>query len=165
LISAPTYLSSGAKSILDLPATRELLETAGVPVIGYGIDTLPAFFVRSSGLPVDIRLNTAAEVAAVIQAHQTLQLQNGILVTIPVPQQAAGDPDEIEAAIAQATREADEQGIHGPAATPWLLQKIVTLTDGHSLIANRALLQNNGLVAGQIASALSQMAKNSYNVP
>ncbi len=152
-----TVVSSGAKSILDLPSTREVLETNGVPVIGYGSDTMAAFFSRSSGLPVDVRLDTPEAVAAVIQAHQALALQSGILVTVPVPETDAFDPDMAEAAIAQATREADEAGIHGPAATPWLLRRVVELTDGRSLQANVALLRNNGRIAGEIAGALVQM--------
>lgn len=149
-----TVVSSGAKSILDLPATREVLETHGVPIIGYGTDELPAFFARSSGLPVDIRLDTPEAVARVVQAHQQAGLQNGILVTVPVPEADACDPDMVETAIVQATQEADEQGIHGPASTPWLLRRVVQLTNGRSLQANTALLRNNGLVAATIARAL-----------
>jgi pseudouridine-5'-phosphate glycosidase len=152
-----TVVSSGAKSILDLAATRELLETNGVPVIGYGSDTMAAFFSRSSGLAVDVRLDTPEAVAAVIQAHRALALQSGILVTVPVPEADAFDPDAAEAAIDQATREADEAGIHGPASTPWLLRRVVELTGGRSLRANVALLRNNGRIAGQIARALVQM--------
>ncbi|MCA9925874.1 MAG: pseudouridine-5'-phosphate glycosidase, partial [Anaerolineales bacterium] len=153
-----TVVSSGAKSILDLPATREVLETHGVPVIGYGVDEMPAFFARKSGLPVDARLNTPAEVAQLMSAHKQLRLQNGILVTVPVPAAAACNPDEVEAAIMQATTEADAQGIHGPAATPWLLSRVVTLTNGSSLRANTALLQNNGRIAAQIAVAFSKIS-------
>lgn len=149
-------VSSGAKSILDLPATREVLETNGVPVIGYGVAEMPAFFSRRSGLPVDVTAETPAQVAAIIRAHSRLQLQSGLLITVPVPEAAAFDEAEAEAAVAQATQEADEQGIHGPAATPWLLRRVVELTDGRSLRANVALLQNNGRVAAQIATALSQ---------
>ena len=149
-------VSSGAKSILDLPATREVLETNGVPVIGYGVAEMPAFFSRRSGLPVDVTAETPAQVASIIRAHSRLRLQSGLLVTVPVPEAAAFDKAEAEAAIAQATREADEQGIHGPAATPWLLRRVVELTDGRSLRANVALLQNNGRVAAQIAVALSR---------
>ena len=151
-----TVVSSGAKSILDLPATREVLETHGVPIIGYGTDTLPAFFARSSGLPVDIRLDTPDAVARVMQAHQAAGLQNGILVTVPVPEADACDPDMLEAAIAQATQEADEAGVHGPASTPWLLRRVVELTNGRSLQANVALLRNNGFVAATIAHALAR---------
>ncbi|MEZ4590793.1 MAG: pseudouridine-5'-phosphate glycosidase [Chloroflexota bacterium] len=147
-------VSSGAKSILDLPATREVLETHGVPIIGYGTDELPAFFARSSGLPVDIRLDTPEAVARVMQAHQQTGLQNGLLITVPVPEADACDPDMVEAAISQATAEADAHGIHGPASTPWLLRRVVELTDGLSLRANVALLRNNGYVAATIANAL-----------
>lgn len=158
-----TVVCSGAKSILDLPATREVLETNGIPVLGYGTDDMPAFYARHSGLPVDIRLDTPDEVAAVIHARRQLKLQTGILVTVPVPQAAAGNEAEMEAAIAQAIKEADAANIHGPAATPWLLRRIVELTNGQSLRANIALLQNNGRVAAQIAQALSQSTQNGTN--
>lgn len=151
-----TVVSSGAKSILDLPATREVLETNGVPVIGYGVDEMPAFFARSSGLLVDVRLDTPQEAAALIAAHRQLGLNNGILLTVPVPEEYAADPEAMERAIAQATREADEQGIHGPASTPWLLRRVVELTEGQSMTANMALLRNNGRIAAQIAAALQQ---------
>jgi len=150
-----TVVSSGAKSILDLPATREVLETHGVPIIGYGTNTLPAFFARSSGLPVDIRLDTPEAIAKVIKAHEQLNLHNGILVTVPVPEADACEPEMIEAAIEQATTEANTQGIQGPAATPWLLRRVVELTNGRSLQANTALLHNNGHVAATIACALT----------
>jgi pseudouridylate synthase len=154
--TAVTVVCSGAKSILDLPATRELLETNGVPVIGYQTDEMPAFFSPTSGLPVDLRVDTAAEAAAVIQAQRQLGLANGILITVPVPAADAFDPDEAEAAIQQATREADAQGIHGPAATPWLLRRVVAITGGRSLRANRSLLINNGRTAAAVAVAYVQ---------
>jgi pseudouridine-5'-phosphate glycosidase len=154
-----TVVSSGAKSILDLPATREVLETEGVAVIGYGADELPAFFARSCGLPVDVRLDTPDEVAALIAARRRLGLSSGTLVTVPAPEEVCLDPEEAEAAAAQAAREADEQGIHGPASTPWLLRRVVELTDGRSMVANTALLTNNGRVAGQIAVALASRGK------
>lgn len=153
-----TVVSSGAKSILDLPATREVLETHGVPIIGYGTDELPAFFARSSGLPVDIRLDTPEAVARVMQAHRQTGLRNGLLVTVPVPEADACDPNLAEAAIGQATQEADAQGIHGPASTPWLLRRVVELTNGRSLQANVALLRNNGYIAAQIARALAALS-------
>ncbi len=149
-------VSSGAKSILDLPATREVLETNGIPVIGYGADEMPAFFSLSSGLPVDARIDTPEEAAAIIRAHHALSLQNGILFTVPVPAADAFDPDDAEEAIAQATQEAEELHIHGKESTPWLLSRVVELTDGRSMRANMALLRNNGRVAGQIALALSK---------
>ncbi|MCB8991419.1 MAG: pseudouridine-5'-phosphate glycosidase [Ardenticatenaceae bacterium] len=150
-----TVVCSGAKSILDLPATREVLETNGVLVVGYGTDDLPAFFTRSSGLPVDVRLDTPTAVAQLIEARRALNLQSGTLVTVPVPSKWEMDADEMERIITQATAEADAQGIHGAAATPWLLGRVVELTNGRSLQANTALLRNNGLVAGQIAAALT----------
>lgn len=152
-----TVVSSGAKSILDLPATREVLETEGVTIVGYGVDELPAFFARSCGLPVDVRMDTPAQVAALIKARRHLNLTGGTLITVPAPDEACMDPQEAEDAIAQAAREADEAGIHGPAATPWLLNRVVELTDGRSMTANTALLQNNGRIGGQIALALSQL--------
>ena len=150
-----TVVCSGAKSILDLPATREVLETQGVPVIGYQAAEMPAFFARHSGLPVDVSVQSPAEVAEIIAARRNLGLQNGLLVTVPPPEADACDPDEVEAAIAQATREADQQGIHGPASTPWLLRRVVELTDGRSLRANTALLRHNAQIAGEIAVVFS----------
>jgi pseudouridine-5'-phosphate glycosidase len=148
---------SGAKSILDLPLTREVLETNGVPVIGYQTDELPAFFSRKSGLDVDVRMDDAAEIAALIEAHEALGLQSGLLVTVPVPEASAFDEESAEAAIVQAAGEADEAGIKGPATTPWLLSRVVELTEGRSMAANIALLRNNGRVAAQIARALSHL--------
>jgi pseudouridine-5'-phosphate glycosidase len=95
------------------------------------------------------------EVAALITARRRLGLSSGTLVTVPAPEEACMDPEEAEAAAAQAAREADEQGIHGPASTPWLLRRVVELTDGRSMVANTALLRNNGRVAAQIAVALA----------
>jgi pseudouridylate synthase len=155
--TAVTVVCSGAKSILDLPATREVLETYGVPVIGYGTAELPAFFSRQSGLSVDVRVETAVEAAAIVEAHRRLALQSGLLVTVPAPAEAAFDAGEAEKAISRATREADEQGIYGPAATPWLLQRVAILTEGRSLRANVSLLENNSLVAGEIAVRLARL--------
>lgn len=153
-----TVVCSGAKSILDLPATREVLETQGVAIIGYQTDEVPAFFTRRSGLMADICVQSAAEVAAIIHARQSLQLESGMLVTVPVPSEAALNEAEMEAMINQATEEADQLGIHGAAATPWLLNRIRELSDGRSLQANVALLRNNALVAAQIAAQLSKLA-------
>lgn len=149
-----TVVCSGAKSILDLPLTLEVLETNGVPVIGYGTDELPAFFSRSSGLPVSVRLDTPEAVAAVIRARRELVLESGLLVTVPVPEGAAFDHEAAEAVIRQATEEADREGIHGAATTPWLLERVAALTGGRSQEANVALLRNNGRVAAAIAVAL-----------
>lgn len=159
-----TVVSSGAKSILDLPATREVLETEGVTIIGYGVDELPAFFARSCGLPVDVRLDSPAKVASLIVARRRLGLSSGTLVTVPAPHEACMSSEEAEAAAAQAAHEADEAGIHGPASTPWLLRRVVELTDGRSMTANTALLQNNGRVAAEIAVALSNIKANAAEV-
>lgn len=151
-----TVVCSGAKSILDLPATLEVLETQGVPVIGYATDQLPAFFSRQSGLKVTIRVDDPAGVAAIIRAHHALKLQSGLLVTVPVPLADEYDNQLAETAIAQATREADEQAIHGPATTPWLLRRVAELSSGRTIQANTALLRNNGQIAAQIANALTK---------
>jgi pseudouridine-5'-phosphate glycosidase len=131
------------------------LETQGVTIIGFGTDELPAFYARSSGLAVDQRLDEPEEVAAVIRTRRELLLSSGMLVTVPVPVASAMDPQEAESAIEQATREADEAGIHGPASTPWLLRRMVELTSGLSMRANIALLRNNSIIAAQIAVALT----------
>ncbi|MFW6183286.1 MAG: pseudouridine-5'-phosphate glycosidase [Chloroflexota bacterium] len=152
---------SGAKSVLDLPATLEVLETNGVPVIGLGTDEMPAFFSRGSGLAAPSRLDTAAEVAEAILAHRALGLRNGLVVAVPVPEQDEFDPEQAEAAIEQVTKEADALGLKGPETTPWLLSRLAELTDGDSLRANVALLANNGRVAAEIAVALAGRSNES----
>lgn len=144
---------AGAKSILDLPRTLEWLETAGVPVIGWGTETFPAFFSRSSGLPVRVRADTPAEAAAILSAHWSMGL-DGALVAVPVPPEAALDPETVEEALARAEREAEERGIRGAAVTPYLLSRLVELTDGATLQANLALLENNAKAAAALALAL-----------
>jgi pseudouridine-5'-phosphate glycosidase len=150
-----TVVCAGAKSILDLPLTLEVLETQGVPVLGYSTDTLPAFYSRSSGLPVDQRVDTPEQVAAIIAARDRLGLAHGILVTVPVPEADALRVEEADAAIAEATRMADAAGIHGRAVTPFVLAKVLDLTGGRSQHANIAALVNNARVAAQIAMAAS----------
>ena len=151
-----TVVCAGAKSILDLPLTLEVLETQGVPVLGYGTDTLPAFYSRSSGLPVDQRVDTPEQVAAIVAARRKLGLQHGTLVTVPVPEEDALPNDEAERAIAEATRQAEVAGIHGKAVTPFVLAKVLELTGGRSQRANIAALVNNARVAAQIARAISR---------
>ncbi len=153
-----TVVCAGAKAILDLPNTLEWLETAGVPVIGYGTDEFPAFYARKSGLPVDVRVDTPQEAAAVIAAGRRLGLPNGILITVPVPAEAEVPPQQLEAAIASALEEAQARGIEGSASTPFLLRWVARQTGGASLQANVALLHNNAAVAAQIAVALHQRA-------
>jgi pseudouridine-5'-phosphate glycosidase len=150
-----TVVCAGAKSILDLPLTLEVLETQGVPVLGYGTDTLPAFYSRSSGLPVDQRVDTPEQVAAIMAARDRLGLAHAILVTVPVPEADALPVEEAEAAIAEATRLADAAGVHGKAVTPFVLAKVLELTGGRSQHANIAALVNNARVAAQIAVAAS----------
>ncbi|MFO7322859.1 MAG: pseudouridine-5'-phosphate glycosidase [Chloroflexota bacterium] len=146
---------SGAKSILDLPLTLEVLETQGVPVIGFGTDTLPAFYTRSSGLPIDACIDTADQAARIIDAALRLNAGHGLLFTVPVPAEDELPADAAERAIEAATREADEQGIHGKAVTPFVLERVTALTEGQSRKANVALLKNNARVGGEIAVALA----------
>lgn len=146
---------SGAKSILDLPLTLEVLETQGVPVLGYQTDTLPAFYSRSSGLAVTARVESAEQVAKVIQAARHLGLSHGILIAVPVPEADAMPEAMAEAAIRRATEEADAQGIHGKDVTPFVLSRVAELTEGVSRGANTALLVNNARVGGHIAMALA----------
>jgi pseudouridine-5'-phosphate glycosidase len=145
---------SGAKSILDLPLTLEVLETQGVPVIGLGTDTLPAFYSRSSGLPIDTCVETPRQVAQIIDAGRRLKMQHGILVAVPVPNGEELPPEIAESAIQKATEEAVTQGIHGKYVTPFVLKRVAELTEGESRRANVALLVNNARVGGQIAREL-----------
>jgi pseudouridylate synthase len=150
-------VSAGAKSILDLPRTLEVLETRGVPVIGVGTSEFPAFFSRSSGLPVDHRVETPQELAAVIAAHLALGLPSGILVANPVPEADALDGDEIDTAIDEAVRDAERAGIARRELTPYLLGRIVELSGGRSLTANVALIRNNAQLAARTAVALARV--------
>jgi len=146
---------AGAKSILDLPATLEVLETRGVPVIGYGTDEFPAFFTASSGLPVDHRVDTPEELAAVLRAHRDLALPGGVLVANPIPAADALDADDIAARIDQAIGDAEAAGVTRKELTPYLLARINDLTGGRSLVANIALVRNNAAVAARTAVALA----------
>jgi pseudouridine-5'-phosphate glycosidase len=149
---------SGAKSILDLPLTLEVLETQGVPVIGVGTTTLPAFYARSSGLPIDACIDTPEQGAQIIAAAARLGMTHGFLFTVPVPAEDELPQDAAEQAIEQATREADEQGIHGKVLTPFVLERVTALTEGESRRANTSLLVNNARVAAQIAVALQALS-------
>jgi pseudouridine-5'-phosphate glycosidase len=147
---------AGAKSILDLPATLEVLETNGVPVVGYQTDEFPAFYARTSGLPVNVRLDTPEEAASLAETHWGLGLTSAILVVQPPPPEACLPADKIEAVIQRALEEAARQGIQGAAVTPFLLAKVSSLTRGASLRSNLALLRHNAILAAQIAGALAQ---------
>ncbi|AEQ51102.1 pseudouridine-5'-phosphate glycosidase [Pelagibacterium halotolerans] len=149
---------AGAKSILDIPKTLEVLESNGVPVIGYGTDAFPAFFARESGHGVDYRLDTPDEVAALIAAQAALDMPGGVLVANPIPEADALDADEINGRIAAAIADAERGGVTRKDLTPYLLNRIFELTDGKSLVANIALVKNNARVAAQIAAALAKRA-------
>jgi len=145
---------AGAKAILDLPATLEYLETMAVPVIGYQTNEFPAFFSRSSGLNVSVRLDSVEEIAAFARAHWEIGLQSAILVTLPLPPECDIPPEDINPIMEQASREAKEQGIRGQALTPFLLERINQLSEGLSLQANLTLLHNNATLAAKIAKTL-----------
>jgi pseudouridine-5'-phosphate glycosidase len=145
---------AGAKSILDLGLTLEYLETQGVPVIGYGTDRFPAFFTRDSGFPADFRLDTPEAVAGVLAAQGFLGYPGGAVVANPIPEAAAMPKAEIDAIIAQALEDAARGGITGKRVTPFLLERINTLTGGRSLASNIALVKHNAEVGARIAKAL-----------
>ncbi len=146
---------AGAKAILNLPATLEYLETFGVTVVGYGTDNFPAFYSRSSALPVDVRCDTPEEVAALWLAKRRLGLPGGLLVANPIPMAEEIPADEIEPAILQAVSEAEMQGLRSAEVTPFLLTRIAELTGERSLRSNLALLRNNAVLGAQIAVALA----------
>ena len=145
---------AGAKSILDLPATLEVLETSSVPVIGYQSNEFPAFYARSSGLKAPMRSDSPEEISRIARAHWNLGNQSAVLVVNPPPSELAMAAEEMEAAVAQAIEEAHTAGIAGQAVTPYLLGRMNELTGGASLQANLALLLNNARLAAQIARAL-----------
>jgi pseudouridine-5'-phosphate glycosidase len=147
---------SGAKAILDLPLTMEWLETHGVPVLGYGTDNVPAFYSRSSGLPIDSRVDTAQAAARIAQAKWDLELRGGIVVAVPVPAAEELPQQLTETAISEALEEAERQGIRGKQITPFLLDHIGTATEGESVQTNVALLRNNAAIAAQIACELKE---------
>ena len=148
---------AGAKSILDLPATLERLETLGVPVIGYGTDELPGFFTRSSGLRVPQRADSAAEIAQVARAHWALGQRSAVLVVQPPPAHAALDQSLIDAAVTAAVRQAEAAGVTGARLTPFLLDAVLAATEGRSLPTNLALLESNAALAAEIAVACAAL--------
>lgn len=146
---------AGAKSILDIAKTLEVLETHGVPVIGYRTDAFPAFYTRDSGHPVDHRADSAAEIARMLEVSRRLGLGAGTVVANPIPEADALDPGVMEARIAEAIADATRAGVSRKALTPYLLQRLFELTDGRSLAANIALVRNNAALAAAIALALT----------
>jgi pseudouridylate synthase len=150
---------AGAKSILDLPATLERLETLGVPVVGYRTDELPGFFTASTGLRVPQRADTAAEIAQIARTHWALGGLSAVLVVQPPPAHVALERTTVDTAVNGAVRDAAAAGIHGAALTPYLLSAVMAATGGRSLPANLALLESNAALAAQIAVACSALAR------
>jgi pseudouridylate synthase len=146
-------VSAGAKAFLDLPRTLEFLETAGVPVLGWQHDWFPAFYTRSSGLPVPYRVADAEEVARIFVARS--RSQSGMLLTVPVPERDELDADQLDAVLADALADSERSGIVGAAVTPFVLGRIAAATEGRSVPANLALAENNAAVAAQVAAAVS----------
>jgi pseudouridine-5'-phosphate glycosidase len=145
---------SGAKIVLDLPATREWLETHGVTVVGYGCDEMPAFYSRRSGLAVDARADSAAEVAQIYRAQRELGIESALLVTVPVPAAAEVPAADLTKILDEALAEAERAQIGGRELTPFLLSRMAQQSAGATLKANIALLENNALVAAEIARGL-----------
>jgi pseudouridylate synthase len=145
---------AGAKSVLDIAATLEVLETQGVTVLGYGTDRFPGFYTRDTGYGVDARVDSPEETAAVIKARYELGLPGGVLVVNPLPEADALDAAEIEGHIELGIRKMAEEGVSGKAVTPYLLAHMKAVTEGRSLQANLALVYNNARVGARIAVAL-----------
>ena len=145
---------SGAKIVLDLPATREWLETHSVTVVSYGCDEMPAFYSRRSGLPVDVRCDSPEEVVEIFKAQRELGMESALLVTVPVPVDAEVDADLLQRVLDNSLVEAERQRIAGGDLTPFLLARMAEQSAGATLRANIALLENNARVAAQIACAL-----------
>ncbi|MDM7459061.1 MAG: pseudouridine-5'-phosphate glycosidase [Paracoccus sp. (in: a-proteobacteria)] len=155
--SPVTVIAAGAKAILDLPKTLEILETLGVPVIAYGQDELPAFWSRRSGIPAPLRMDSPDQIAAAVRMRAALGMTGGHLIANPIPAKAEIQADILAPIIAKAVAEAEAQGITGKAVTPFLLQRIFELTEGRSLDANVALVLNNARLGARIAVALRQI--------
>jgi pseudouridine-5'-phosphate glycosidase len=150
---------AGAKAILDLPATLEVLETMAVPVVGYQTDAFPAFFSQDSGLKVSVKLDTPDEIVKLAGAHWEMGMRSAILVTQPVPTGDEIPKSEMDYFILQASQEALQKGKRGQELTPFLLQRIGELTKGRSIRTNLALLLNNARLAAQIAKSIASMQR------
>ena len=147
---------SGAKIVLDLPATREWLETFGITVVGYGCDEMPAFYSRESGLAVDVRCDSPAAVARLFRTQNELGVESALLVTVPVPVATEVPKESLHRILDQSLSDAEQANITGRDLTPFLLARMSALSEGATLRANIALLENNALVAARIASELSR---------
>ena len=151
---------AGAKSVLDIPRTLEVLETNGVPVAGFGVDELPAFFTRRSGVRAPCRVDSAREAAAMAKASLDLALGGGAVIAVPIPPEHEAAGAEVEAAIGEALAEAERRGVAGAAVTPFLLERIRETTGGRSLAANVALVLNNAAVGAAIAVELAALERS-----
>jgi pseudouridylate synthase len=149
-----TVVAAGAKAILDLPKTFEVLETLGVPVIVFGQDSIPAFWSATSDMPAPLRMDSATQIAASHKMRAAMGLAGGQLVTNPIPAADEIAAETLAPIIAQALAEAEAQKISAKAVTPFLLDRIFALTDGRSLVANTALVRNNARLAAEIAQAM-----------
>jgi pseudouridine-5'-phosphate glycosidase len=147
---------SGAKIVLDLPATREWLETHGITVVGYQCDEMPAFYSRRSSLPVDIRIDSPENIVQIFQAQVSLGIERALLVTVPVPQTFEVRAEDLERTLSAALKDAERQGIAGRELTPFLLSRMAQTSEGTTLQANIALLENNARIAASIAAALAK---------
>jgi len=148
---------SGAKIVLDLPATREWLETNGIAVVGYQCDEMPAFFSRRSGLSIDARVDSPDEVARLFKAQRALGIDSALLVTVPVPADAEVPGERLETILNESLLEAERKQIAGREVTPFLLSRMQEQSEGATLRANLALLENNARVAAEIARAVSEI--------
>ena len=155
-----TVVAAGAKAILDIPKTLEVLETQGVPVIAYGQNDMPAFWSRSAGLRAPLRMDDARTIAAAHAQRAAMGIPGGQLIANPIPPEAEIDRATLAPIIAQATGDANRHGITGKGVTPYLLQRIYELTEGRSLTANIALVRNNARLAAEIATELSAITGN-----
>lgn len=145
---------SGAKIVLDLPATREWLETHAITVVGFQCDEMPAFYSRRSGLPVDVIANSAKDVASIFQAQRELAMSTSLLVTVPVPEEFEVPGNQLRIVLDEALEKAEREGVGGRALTPFLLSHMAQVSEGATLRANIALLENNARVAAEIARAI-----------
>ncbi len=146
---------AGAKAVLDLPKTVEMLETLGVPVLGFGTDEFPAFYRRSSGLPVDARFDDAGSLAVAVRAHFELGSGTGVVIANPIPEAHELPAEVYDQALATALADSERAGVRGRDVTPFLLDRMRTLTDGRSVFTNRALLEHNARIAARLAIALA----------
>jgi pseudouridine-5'-phosphate glycosidase len=147
---------AGPKAILDVPLTLEYLETRGVPVVAVGIDEVPGFYARGSGIRAPISVPDIAGAAGVVRAHEELGLGSGLVICTPVPEADALPDDVTREAVERAVREAEHTGVHGAALTPWLLARVASITEGASVRANIALIVNNARSGGELAAAIAE---------